>query len=285
MPQWVSINGRLTTAEEAQVSVFDSGFMQGIGLFETMRVYNGRVLRLDRHLERLVASARALGWATLPDVEAMTADVRQVVEAAGAAEERVRLTVTTGTLRAGAGDEAALTVVATASPHERYPDDYYRKGVTVLLSNCRQGPGDPLAGHKTTSYFARLAALRAAHAQAAFEALWLTPEGNLAQGSISNLFIVKNDELLTPPAETPVMPGIARATVLELAVEQDIPTREAVVSVEDLREAEEVFLTSSMAELVPVVRLGRERIGAEKPGEITKDLAIAYGELIDRECA
>ncbi len=284
MPHWVCLNGTLLPAEEARISVFDSGFMQGIGLFETMRTYNGQVFRLQRHVERLIQSAQTLGWAMVPEADMLTDHIERVVEATGGDESRVRLTVTTGSLHAAAGQTPELTIVATATPADKYPEDYYRRGVTVVLAGCDQGAGDPTVGHKTTSYFPRLASLRAAHALGAFETLWRTVDGCLAEGAISNLFIVKEETLITPPLDAPVLPGITRATVCELAVALDIPVREAPVTLEDLRGAEEAFVTNSMIELMPVVRLGRERIGAEKVGEITRELLIAYGELIDREC-
>jgi branched-chain amino acid aminotransferase len=269
-------------ADQARVSVFDSGFMQGVGLFETMRAYAGRVFRLQRHTDRLIASARTLGWTVIPDADSLADNVRQVISATGH-DARVRLTVTTGSLHAAAGDVPALTVVASASDADKYPDELYQRGVTVITSPHRQHPSDPTAGHKTTSYFARLAALRAAHLQGAFEALWLTPDENVAEASMANVFIVKDEQLLTPPADTPVVPGIARAAVMELAVEQDIPTRERVLTLEDVLNAEEVFLTSSMIEVLPVVRLGRQPVGNEKVGHVTRQLAVAFGELIDRE--
>lgn len=284
MREWACVNGVLLPAEEAQVSVFDSGFMQGVGLFETMRAYNGRVFRLARHLERMAGSARALGWTVLPDPAEATDSIRQVLSATGAREARVRLTVTTGSLRAEAADTPRLTLVATASPGGRYPDECYTKGVTVLVSDYRQGRGDPTVGHKTTSYFARLAALRAAHHKSAFEALWFTPDNLLAEGAISNVFLVRDDELLTPPLDTPVLPGITRAAVLELAAAAGIPAREVPLTLDDLLAADEVFLTNSMLELVPVVRIERHAVGTEKPGDVYRRLAIAYGELLDREC-
>jgi branched-chain amino acid aminotransferase len=273
----------LLPAEEARVSVFDSGFMQGIGLFETMRAYQGRIFRLQAHLERLIQSARTLGWTVLPQLDDLAANVRQALTPLTGADARVRLTVTTGSLHVEAGDTPQLTVVATAAPAEKYADECYTRGVTAIVSNCWQNPTDLTTGHKTTSYFARLASLRVAHLQAAFEALWLTPDGHLAEGAISNVFVVRDEQLLTPPLNTPVLPGITRAAVMELAVEQDVPVREAALALEDALGAEEVFLTNSMMELVPVVRIGRQAIGNEKPGEITRKLAIAYGDLIDRE--
>jgi branched-subunit amino acid aminotransferase/4-amino-4-deoxychorismate lyase len=272
-------------AERAQVSVFDSGLMQGIGLFETMRAYNGRVFRLERHLDRLANSARALGWSVLPDADELRENVEQVIGATECEDARVRLTVTTGTLRSSERETPELTVIAAAAPGAKYPDECYTQGVTVLISAHRQGAGDPTAGHKTTSYFSRLASLREAHARRVFEAIWLTYDERVAEGAISSVFLVRNERLLTPPLDTPVLPGITRAAVIELAVELDIPVREQELTRQDLTEADEVFLTSSLMEIVPVVRVEREPIGTEKPGETTAQLYEAYGKLADRECA
>jgi branched-chain amino acid aminotransferase len=159
----------------------------------------------------------------------------------------------------------------------------YRQGATIVESNCWQYAQDPLAGHKTTSYFSRLASLRAAHQHAAAEVLWFTPDGHVAEGAISNIFIVRDEQLLTPPLDTPVLPGITRATVIELAVARDIPVKETPLTRDDLHAADEIFLTNSMMEILPVVRIARQRVGEEKPGETTRELAIAYGELIDQE--
>jgi branched-subunit amino acid aminotransferase/4-amino-4-deoxychorismate lyase len=283
--EWVCLNGVLMPAEQGYISVFDSAFMQGIGLFETLRSYRGHAFRLQQHIDRLICSARALGWQTLPDPEALGDSVQRVIDAVESDEARVRLTVSTGSLRAAAGDgPPELTVVASASPGGKYPAELYRKGVTVIVSRWRQSRFDPTVGHKTTSYFPRLASLREAHARSAFEALWLTPEGKVAEGAISSVFAVVNGELLTPPLDTPVLPGIARATVMELAAELRIAVREEVLTLEDLLEADEMFLTNSMIELMPVVRIERTAIGTEKPGELTLRLAEAYTRRVQREC-
>jgi branched-chain amino acid aminotransferase len=285
MREWVSLNGRLMPAERAQVSVFDSGLMQGIGLFETMRAYHGRVFRLERHLARLLGSARALGWSVLPDPERLREDVEQVVGATEQEDSRVRLTVTTGTLRPNEREVPELTVIATASPGAKYPDECYTQGVTLLVPGYRQGGDDPTAGHKTTAYFSRLASLREAHARGGFEALWLTYDGQVAEGAISNVFAVCGERVLTPPPDTPVLPGITRATVIELAVALDIPVREQRLTLPELVEADEVFLTNSLMEIMPVVRVEREPIGSEKPGTTTAQLYQAYADLVEQECA
>jgi branched-subunit amino acid aminotransferase/4-amino-4-deoxychorismate lyase len=283
--EWVSLNGRLMPADRAQISVFDSGLMQGVGLFETMRAYRGRVFRLQQHLDRLGHSARQLGWSVLPDPDELRDNVEQVVGATEHEDVRVRLTVTTGTLRPTEQEAPDLTVIASASGGATYPAECYTKGVTVLVSGYRQGKCDPTAGHKTTSYFARLASLREAHVRGAFETLWLTYDEQLAEGAISSVFLMQKGRLLTPPLDTPVLPGVTRATVIELAVGLAIPTREQPLSLQDLLDADEAFLTNSLMELVPVVRVGREPIGAEKPGETTVQLHGAYRKLVEQECA
>jgi branched-chain amino acid aminotransferase len=282
--EWASVNGRLMPAEQAQISIFDSGFMQGIGLFETMRAYGREVFRLERHLDRLANSARTLGWSIVPDVEELRDDVTQVVGASEPGDLRVRLTVTTGSLRASGQDTPQLTVVATAAPGAKYPPELYAQGVTVLVSEYRQNRHDPTAGHKTTSYFTRLAALREAHARRAFETLWFTHDNRLAEGAISSVFLVEDEELLTPPLETPVLPGITRATVIELAEELKIPVREEELVINDVLSADEMFLTNSLMEIMPVVRVEREPIGVEQPGALTQRLAEAYARLVEREC-
>ena len=284
MREWVSVNGRLLPADQATVSVFDSGFMQGVGLFETMRSYQGVPFRLDQHLERLIRSAETLGWTIAPAYEALRASVLQSLGATELGDARVRLTVTAGSLRAIERQQPELTVVAGASSGMTYPRQCYREGVSVCVSAQRQCRSDPTLGHKTTSYFSRLQALRRAHAVSAFEALWFTEDGFLAEGSISNVFVVRDERLITPAVDTPLLPGITRAAVIELAAAASVELSEASVSHEELLAADEIFLTNSMMEIVPVVRVGREAIGNERPGEITRRMYEAYGDLVEREC-
>ena len=284
MGEWVCLNGRLMPADEARVSVFDSGFMQGIGLFETMRAYRGSVFRLQRHLDRLAASARALGWSIIPEPEELHEHVTQVLAAMGEQDARVRLTVTTGSLRPAENPEPRLTIVASASPGGKYPDEYYAQGAAVMVSKWRQSRLDPTVGHKTTSYFARLASLREAHISGVFEALWLSDEGHVAEGTISSLFLVADGELRTPPLSTPILPGITRATVIELAAAMNIPVHEVDMTLAEVQSADEVFLTNSMMEIMPVVRVDQPDVGTAKPGELTRRLAGAYAELVSREC-
>lgn len=284
MREWVCVNGVLSPADEAKVSAFDSGFLQGIGLFETMRAEHGQIFRLDQHLDRLVTSARTLGWQTVPDVERIRDDIDRVVGATESNDVRVRLTVTTGQVRATERDRPDLTVVVSGASGASYPQELYEKGVGVMLAPYRQHRDDPTTGHKTTSYFARLTALRAAHAQGLFEALWITPEGELAEGSISSVFIVQDAVLVTPGLDYPILPGITRAAVIELAAVHNMPLREVPIGWDEVMEADEIFLTNAMMDVMPVVRVDRHAVGNEKPGPITVEVMQRFASLVQREC-
>jgi branched-chain amino acid aminotransferase len=278
------INGQVLPADQARVSIFDAAFMQGVGLFETMRVYSGRVFRLERHLDRLVNSAGELGWTLMPDHEQMTEYISALLSTGAGQDARVRLTVTSGSLRAAESGAPQLTVVATMSAGGKYPDAYYERGVQAVISCFRQSRFDPLAGHKTTSYFGRLAALREAHGKGALEAIWLNDQAFVAEGAISNVFAVRDGRLITPPLQTPILPGITRATVIELAAGLAVPVEESSLTPEQLKSSAEVFLTNSMMEIMPVVRIERDAVHDGRPGEITRRLAAAYTQCVAREC-
>lgn len=270
-------------AADARVSVFDSGFSQGIGLFETMRAHRGRVFRQERHIERLRRSAEKLGWGVVPEAGALRANIEQVVSAEACDGLRVRLTVTTGSLRGDGDEPPGLTIVAAATPGGSYPEEYYRKGVSVALCRYRQCSQDPTVGHKTTSYFSRMAALREAYQARCFESLWFSDENFLAEGCISNVFLIEGGALLTPPLDTPVLPGIARGALLDVAAILGVGAKEQEITIDDVLSADEIFLTNSMMGVMPVVRVDRHGVGDEKPGPLTQKLSEGYRRLVYEE--
>lgn len=277
------LNGEFVSAHDACVSVFDGGFLHGAGLFETIRAENGQPFRLEAHVERLRNSAARLlhpiAREQLPDVGV----VSQLLERNTMRDARLRLTITAGSMLDRLDTEGpSLTVCLTASPLTGYPQSLYEHGVTVIICQFRQSPGDPTAGHKTTSYLPRLLGLREAQAARCVEALWFTTQNHLAEGSISNVFIVRDGGLLTPPLNTPVLPGIARAVVLEEAVKLGFPLVERPLSISDLLDAEEVFLTNSIMQVMPVVRVEKHDISEGRVGPIAKRLLAAYRDCVRR---
>ncbi|MFQ5459125.1 MAG: aminotransferase class IV [Myxococcota bacterium] len=281
----VYLNGSFVPVGEARIGVRNGGWLHGAGLFETMRAEHGRVFRVEKHLDRLIASAEKLlvpvDRGRLPGAQAFG----ELLERNGLARARVRLTVSAGdVLEAVEGEARALTVCATSSALEGYPESRYAAGVTAMLSRHRQSAYDPLAGHKTTSYLPRLVALKEAHEAGCAEALWFTPENLLAEGSISNVFVVSGGEVVTPPTGTPVLPGIARQVVLELCGGAGRPVREGKIDINGLLDADEVFLTNAILQVMPVTRIEKHRIGDGKPGPVTRDLRERFRACVEREC-
>jgi branched-chain amino acid aminotransferase len=277
----VFLNGDIINAAAADVAITDSSYLYGIGLFETMRAVGDSVFRLNDHLQRLNASADALSIANSYTDEQIRQGINELLTANKLSEARMRLQISNGPVREGGTAETNLLI--TATEFTPYPAEYYEKGVRVALTDFRQNPKDPFCGHKTTCYGPRLTALKNAHEKLAAEALWFTTENFLAEGSISNVFLVKNNELYTPPVQTPVLPGIARKTVLEIAEAENIPCHETPLQIADLLEADEVFLTNVIMQVLPVVAIEAHTVAEGKPGKLTKQIAEKYKDRL-KEC-
>jgi branched-chain amino acid aminotransferase len=301
MPQ-VWLNGKFVDENEASVSVRDAGLLHGAGVFTTMQSRNGTVFRLDQHLRRLRNSCEALFIPLQYKDEVLTHAAAELLGRNGLSDSRLRLTVTRGTVTQDPlhGPRVEPNLFLTATQLEPYPLEYYRKGLTViLLDEQKLNPYDIQAGHKTIDYLSRLSALREANRRQAGEALWFNVHNYLQSGSISNVFVVKDGRLVTPPtamelrepgvardvpySRSNVLPGITRATVIELANSNGIPVETAAIDVNRLLDADEVFLTNSIMEIMPVCRIERKAIGQDKPGPVTMKLMEEYRKLVSAE--
>jgi len=280
MAEKVFFNGKIVDASAAGISVRDVGFLYGAGLFETMRCYGGAVFSLDDHLERLFASAEALSVKNTYSRKDVRGAVYATIRANGLKDARVRLTLTSGEAH---GDKSTLLVMAT--PYEGYPLEYYEKGVKVVLCNMRQNPDEVICGHKTLNYFARMSALNQARTKGAAEAIWFTTDGRLAEGCISNIFLVKGGAMATPVLTLPVLPGVARKAVLEIAGRQSIQFVERELHINDLLDAEEVFLTNVIMGVMPVVGIEAHTVGDGKVGPVVKKLMGLYESLVQERCS
>ncbi len=283
MAEKVFLNDNLIDVEEARVSATDSGFLYGAGLFETMRSHNGVVFRLEDHLDRLFASARALSISCPYEKAHIRGAIDLLLQANQLTEARLRLTLTNGPL-AQPEEQRKPTLLITATAFRPYPPEYYQTGVLVILCPFRQNATDPTCGHKTTSYYPRLLALNLAHQKRAAEALWFTTDNRLAEGCVSNIFLVKNSILQTPSLETPVLPGIARKTVRQLAQQQSLEMVEKDLFIGDLLEADEVFLTNVIMEVLPVVGVEQHTVGNGKVGAITGKLQEGFLQALEQRC-
>lgn len=275
----VYLNDKIVDADQACISPADNGFLYGMGIFETMRAKDGKVFAMDEHIDRLLNSTAKLDVAHNYDKQYITGAIKQVLVANELEDARIRLTLTSGPTPKSTDEDLLPTLLVTAVPFTPYPQEYYDKGVTVTLSDTRQNISDPTCGHKTTNFFARLIALNAAHKKHAVESLWFTTEGVLAEGCVSNVFIVKDSVLCTPRADTPILPGIARKHVLEIAESEGIKTEEKDLDIKDLLSADEVFVTNVIMSVMPVIAIEAHDVGEGKPGKITTQLISKYNEL------
>lgn len=286
------INNAFIDESDASVSIRDTGLLHAIGVFTTMRATEGSVVRLGAHLKRLRDSCEALFIPLMYKDSELSNAIDELLAKNELREARLRLTITRGTSQNDPlhGLRVEPTAILTAAAFEPYPKEYYDKGLTcIVLDQQKLNPYDIQAGHKTLDYFSRLTALREANRRGAGEALWFNVHNYLQSGSISNVFLVKSGTLVTPPtndelhreevkAQTAyprsnVLPGTTRGAVVEIAKEQGIDVRFASISISDLLDADEVFLTNSIMGVMPVVRVEKRAIGAETPGELTRRLA------------
>ena len=279
MDETVFLNGELTPASEAKVSVFDGGFLHGAGLFETMRAYAGKVYRLDEHLDRLLISAKELAIPVNGQKDDLRDAVVQTLKANELKEARLRLTVSWGDLRS----DPEGTILITASQLQPYPAEFYSKGMSIVISDSKVSSSDPVARHKSTNYLSRLLELRKAQQLKAGEALWFTESSHLAEGCISNVFLVKDNKLLTPSLDEPILPGITRAAVLKLARAENIALGEQTLTIEELIAADEVFLTNSIMEIMPVGRIEKHVVGDGRDRTMTKQLTDLYRQDVERK--
>jgi branched-subunit amino acid aminotransferase/4-amino-4-deoxychorismate lyase len=275
------INGEFVEREKARVSAMDAGLQHAVGLFETMLAVGGETIDLARHLERLRDSAMQLRLSDDLRAPALAEAVEAVVEKASLDRARVRLTITGGDLNllaVGAGP-ADPTILIDARPATAYPEPMYEQGVVTTIADRRDNPLDPFAGHKTLNYWPRLAELQRASSKGAAEAVTLQVSNHLAGGCVSNLFIVKDDELFTPTARgeeepgaiaSPVLPGITRGRILEWAGDQDRLATPKLLTIDDLLDADEAFLTNSSWGVLPISRVEQKEIGGGAPGPVAR---------------
>lgn len=298
----VWLNNNFIDENAAAVSIRDAGLLHGAGVFTTMRAHNGRVFQLAAHLRRLRDSCEALFIPLQYKEPAIESAAMELLQRNGLPDARLRLTLTRGMVTQDPlhGTRLEPNVFLTAAPFEPYPVEYYQRGLTViLLDEQKLNPYDLQAGHKTLDYFSRLSALREANRREAGEALWFNVHNYLQSGSISNVFLVEGGKLVTPPTpqelresgigesvpypRSNVLPGITRATVLELARDARIEVQLAGIDVNRLLSAEELFLTNSIMGVMPVCRVERKSVGNDRPGETTLQLANALRERMERE--
>jgi branched-chain amino acid aminotransferase len=269
-------------AAEAAVSVLDHGLLYGDGIFEGIRAYNGRVFKLERHIERLFASAKAIRLELPASAEEIEGLVLEACRQNQITDGYIRLVVTRG-----AGDLSLspltcprATLVIIARQVKPLFARGMHDGITMITSTFRRNPPDALSpAIKSLNYLNNVLARMEAHDRGADEAMLLDHNGHVAEGSADNIFIVTERALVTPPTSTNLH-GITRETILRLADELGIRSEEKPFALFDVWTAREAFLCGTYAEVVPIASVDGRAIGAHTPGPTTLRLMAAYGELV-----
>ena len=271
----VYINGLFWTIDKAKISVLDRGFTYGDGLFETMRVYSGKIFRLEHHLDRLFQSARSI-FIELPITRN---EIRSAIYAAiklnGLSNSIVRLTVTRGELGSGVNVDYSSppTIVILVKPVKAISKKTYKEGIGIKLykkSAIRtQGISNKI---KSCNYLSNIILRENALKENFFEAVLLDHNHNVTEGTISNIFIIKNNQLKTPILNEFVLSGIIRQAILDLCLENNIPFKEDRITERELYEADELFLTNSGIEILPVRNINHHKLKNRGTRPMTKHI-------------
>jgi branched-chain amino acid aminotransferase len=275
----VWIDGKLYDKDDAKVSVYDHGLLYGDGVFEGIRVYSGRIFEADAHLERLWASAKAIRLTIPLSREQMRAAMEETVRANNFRDCYMRLVVTRGVGYLGLNPNKcpAPTVIIITDTIDMYPRDMYEKGMAVITASVIRNHPNALSPRiKSLNYLNNILAKIEAVDAGVSEAIMLNHEGNVAECTGDNLFIVRGGVVLTPGTADGILEGITRKVIIELSHKLDIPTFEKTLQRHDLYIADECFLTGSAAEVIPVTKIDGRSIGSGEPGPVTRKLLDAF---------
>jgi branched-chain amino acid aminotransferase len=271
----INVDGTLYDKDDAKVSVFDHGFLYGDGVFEGIRTYEGNVFRLKEHIDRLYRSAHTIALEIPLSPAEMTQAVLDTVAANEEKNAYIRLVVSRGP--GDLGIEPANcgrpTIVIIVAEIKLYPKELYESGASIVTSSVRRIPIQCLDPRiKSLNYLNNIMAKLDARRAGALEAVMLNHQGRVAECTADNLFFVADGALKTPDLMNGALPGITRATVLEIGVALGMPTEEGNYGLHDLYNADEVFLTGTGAEIMPVISVDGRKVGTGRPGAITKRL-------------
>lgn len=282
----IYLNGEFLPEESASISVFDHGLLYGDGVFEGIRAYHNRVFRLEAHLQRLYESAKSIMLKIPLSKEEMQEVVLETLRRNELRSGYIRLVVTRG--RGDLGLDpfkcAAPTVFCIASSIQLYPEELYREGLEVITVPTPRNYCEAVNPRiKSLNYLNNILAKIEANLAGTAEAIMLNPQGYVAEATGDNIFMIKEGALITPPGYAGILDGITRHAVLELARRRGMEVKEELFSRHDLYNADQVFLTGTAAELIPVIKIDGRIIGSGKPGPLFHQLRDDFHELTRTE--
>jgi len=278
----IYISGKYYDKENAKISVYDHGLLYGDGVFEGMRSYGGKVFRLKQHLDRLWDSAKAI-WLKIPMTQDdMAKAVTDTLAKNNIKDGYIRLVITRGSGPLGLDPNKCSNpeVIIITDHIQLYPKEFYENGLKIITaSSIRNHPAALSPRIKSLNYLNNIMAKIEGMQAGCVEALMLNQKGEIAECTGDNIFLIKRGKLLTPPIDAGILEGITREAVIEIAQKAGIEVQQIPLTRHDVFIADEVFLTGSAAEVIPVVEVDSRVIGNGKPGPITKDLTKRFHEL------
>jgi len=282
----VYIDGKWCPKSGAKISVFDHGLLYGDGVFEGIRAYQGLVFKLKEHLTRLYESAHTITVKIPLDQKQMTQVIIDTLRRNRLQDAYIRVVVTRGVGDLGLDPEKCkrATVIVITDKIVLYPDRLYKKGLEIItVPTVRNLPEAVNPALKSLNYLNNILAKIEATNSGYIEALMLNHQGYVAECTGDNIFMVKSGTLITPPAYVGVLRGITRGTIIEIAYRKKIPVQETLLTRHDLFNADEVFLTGTAAEVIPVVKMDGRIVGKGTPGPLTRSLMKAFHEVTKKE--
>lgn len=282
----IYINGKMVNREDAKISIFDHGFLYGDGVFEGIRSYNGRIFKLKEHIDRLYRSAKAIMLQIPISKEELIQDTLMTVRTNKIRDGYIRLIVTRGVGDLGLDPRKCkeLSIVIIADKVSLYPKELYEIGLEVITVPTRRNIHEAISPSiKSLNYLNNILAKIEANNAGFSEAIMLNSDGYVCEATGENIFIVKENKLITPPTWAGILEGITRNQVMEIAKEKGIDCCEDVLTRYDLYNAQECFLTGTAAEIVPIIKIDGRQIGNGKPGHITLQLTEMFHQLTQRE--
>lgn len=282
----IYLDGQFVPQEEARISVFDHGLLYGDGIFEGIRAYNGRVFKLDEHLDRLYESAKSIALEISIAQEEMKEVVLETLRRNNLRDAYVRLVVTRGKGDLGLDPRKCPrpTIFNIASTIALYPKETYEKGLALITVATRRNiPEGVNPRVKSLNYLNNILAKTEANLAGVLEAIMLNNEGYVAECTGDNIFLVKNGVLITPPTYVGILEGITRNAVMDLAQARGIKVVETLFTRHDVYIADECFLTGTAAELIPVYQVDSRPIGNGQPGEMFKLLLADFHQLTQED--
>lgn len=281
----IYLNGEIIDEKEAKISVFDRGYLFGEGLFETVRSYNGSLPFLDRHLKRMEWSATFLG---LPcaDPATIKKGIGDLLQINNLKDARIKILlsgINQGMRPQLATDNTTINLVILVEPFVPWPMSDYKKGVRLCVIHSVRNDPAPVANMKTMNVLPKIMARREFMERDCFDGILLNAEGFVTETASANIFWVKNELVLTPHSNAGLLNGVTREVLLEIFKNEKITFKETYSKEEELHHADEIFITGSTLEIMPVTKLEEKKVGSGKPGPVTCKIRELYQRCLEKE--